>query len=428
MCKKIFITILISMFISATGYSYELFINSDPINASVYSGEELLGKTPLRLHDIKEDRIKLTFKKSGFEDAEEEVVLRDIQRPIRFYTLTSSNISIVLNQNDQALYLNEVNAGKTPLIVHNLPGGTYNIDTSEGVISINTSEYFHQQRTAVTETIFSAALVGASILGMIHFSNINEPVNAHALGVTSLVFGGIFGYNILKLSKLSMGSREDKQAMSGVEIRPYTGMDDRNIFASGMELIGREQWEDAVKKFILVINLYEDSQFVPISYYETGYSYYRMGNYPKARQYLRSFVYEYPLYELFPYGIQYLLDVELRLGDAEKAMESYNSVRPVRIDDESGELYQEFYNLYATLYHDSGEKSLYLFEDLKRELDYFLVNYPESPRYPNIYLLKGRLLYQYLDREEALKIFEEIRNNYSYDKELISEMESIVNE
>ena len=55
--KKIFITILISMLISATGYSYELFINSDPINASVYSGEKLLGKTPMRLHDIKFARI-----------------------------------------------------------------------------------------------------------------------------------------------------------------------------------------------------------------------------------------------------------------------------------------------------------------------------------------------------------------------------------
>jgi tetratricopeptide (TPR) repeat protein len=225
-----------------------------------------------------------------------------------------------------------------------------------------------------------------------------------------------------------MGSREDRQAMSGVEIHPYTGMDDRNVFASGMELIGREQWEDAVKKFILVINLYEDSQFAPISYYETGYCYYRMGNYPKARQYFTSFVYEYPLYELFPYAVQYLLDVELRLGDTDKALEYYESLRPIHIDDESGELYKEYYNLYATLYHDSGEKSLYLFDDLARELDYFLINYPESLSYPDVYLLKGRLLYQYLDRNEALKIFEEIRNSYSFNKELISEMESIVNE
>jgi outer membrane protein assembly factor BamD (BamD/ComL family) len=426
--KKIFIAILISMFISCTGFSYELFINSNPINASVYSGEKLLGNTPIRLHDIKEETIKLTIKKRGFDDVDDEIVFRDIQKPIRYYNLTSSNISIVLNQSDKDLYLNEVNAGKTPLIVDNLPGGTYTMETDEGEISIKNSEYILQQRTAVTETIFSAVLVGASLLGMAQFSSMNDTMNAHALGVTSVVFGGILGYNILKLSKTSMEERKDKIAMSGVEIRQYTGMDDRNTFSSGMEYIGREQWEEAIKKFIIVINLYEDSQFVPISYYETGYSYYRMGNYPKARQYFKSFVYDFPIYELFPYGLQYLLEVELRLGDAEKALEDYNNLSPFHIEDESGELYKQFYSLYVTLYNQAGAESAYIFDDLKGELDRFLDKYPDSPSFPAVYLLKGRLLYQFVDREEGLKIFEDIRKEYSYDKQLITEMDSIINE
>jgi len=426
--KKLLVWVLISLFSCWTVYGYDLFVNSEPIHAEVYSGQQLIGKTPLRLSSLTSDRYELRVKKKGFEDVIDEVELGEGKERIRFYALSPLNISIVLNQKSKDVYLNEIKAGTTPLVIANMPSGTYSIESDKDTIAIENSEYLQATRTAVTETIFSGALFGGSIVGIALYSSRNDTMNAHAFGLTSVVFGALLGYNLLKLSKLSMGSRKDKASMSGVEIREYTGTDDRNTFMEGMEHIGKEQWDEALKKFILVVNLYEDSHFVPISYYEAGYCYFQMGNYPKALQYMRDFVYEYPIYELFPYGVNYLLDIRLRLGRPEDALEDYNRLRPVAIDDESGNLYGEYYENLVTLFRETGEEDRYILEDLLGELDRYLESFPDSASYPGILLMKGKLLYEWLDREKGLSVFEEIGSRFSYDKKITREMESIVNE
>ncbi len=426
--KMLLIIVLILILSFWTGYSYELFITSEPINALVFSGEERLGSTPLRLKGISKESINLTIKKKGFEDIQEEVYLQDLENRMLFYTLSPLNISIVLNQKDKDLYLNDIKAGKTPLIIDNISSGTYKIDSKEGVISIKNSEYSMTTRTALVEALFSASLLGVSIAGIAYFNQNQDTLNAHAMGFSTIIFGGILGYNLLKLYKAGIGSRKDRATMSTVEIKPYRGVDDRNIFSSGMEFIGREQWKEAITKFILVINLYSDSQYVPISVYETGYCYYEMGNYPKAREYFKKFVYEYPIYELFPYGVSYLLDIEMRLGEPDEALKDYNSLKPIYLEDESGELIKEFYDIYLKLFLETDEKNHYILHELLGELDRFLTTYMDSSAYSEIYFLKGKLLYQYLDREKGILVFNDIEEKYSYDKSLISKIESILYE
>jgi len=426
--KKILVWILISLFSCWTVYGYDLFVNSEPIHADVYSNQQLIGKTPLRVSSLTSDRYEISVRKKGFEDVIDEVELGEGKERIRFYALSPLNTSIVLNQKSKDVYLNEIKAGKTPLVIANMPSGTYSIESDKDTIAIENSEYLQATRTAVTETIFSGALFGGSIAGIALYSSTNDTMNAHAFGLTSVVFGALLGYNLLKLSKLSMGIGKEKASMSAIEIREYTGTDDRNTFMEGMEHIGKEQWDEALKKFILVVNLYEDSHFVPISYYEAGYCYFKMGNYPKALQYMRDFVYEYPIYELFPYGVNYLLDIRLRLGRPEDALEDYNRLRPLAIDDESGNLYEEYYENLVTLFRETGEEDRYILEDLLGELDRYLESFPDSASYPVILLMKGKLLYEWLDRQKGLLVFEEIGSRFSYDKKITREMESIVNE
>ena len=55
------------------------------------------------------------------------------------------------------------------------------------------------------------------------------------------------------------------------------------------------------------------------------------------------------------------------------------------------------------------------------------VPFYNSVSYPEIYLRKGRLLYEYLDRDEGKRILNDIKEKYSYDKNLMREVDIILN-
>ena len=428
MLKKCLLCLLVSLLVCWTGYGYEIFVNSEPIHASVFSGETLLGKTPLRLVGEESGTLPLTIRKNGYEEVVDEVTLVETGERIRFFNLSPDNVSIVLDQKGSEVFLNGVSAGESPLVIRNLPGGTYRIKKNQSAILIENAAYRHSKRTAVTETVFSGLLFSGSVAGMAHLRSIGDTMNSHAFGFAAVVFGTILSYNLLKLSKLSIENREDRTGMSGVVVREFTGTDDRDAFTEGMSHIGKEQWEEAVRQFVLVINLYEDSQFVPISYYEAGYAYFNAGNYPKALQYLKDFVYGYPIYELFPYGVLNLLDVQLRLGRPADALSDYESLRPLYIDDESGMLHMDYYDRMVTLFEQTGATRNDLLEDLLTELDRYLEANPSSPNYGKILLMKGTLLYRYFDRKEGILVLEEIRDRFLDDTETMREVERILNE
>ena len=88
-----------------------------------------------------------------------------------------------------------------------------------------------------------------------------------------------------------------------------------------------------------MVNVFSDSEYAAISVYEMGYCYYMKENYAKALEYFRKFVYDYPIYELFNYGVYYLLEIALNNGKNEQALVDNNKLRPVYIEDESGALY-----------------------------------------------------------------------------------------
>jgi tetratricopeptide (TPR) repeat protein len=426
--KKCLLCLLILLIVCWTGYGYEFFINSEPINASVYSGETFLGKTPLRLVGEESHTLRLTIRKEGYEEVVDEVTLLKTGEKMRFFPLSPEHVSIVLDQKGSEVLINGVSAGESPLVIGSLPDGTYRIEKNQNAISIENAEYNNSIRTTVTETIFSGLLFSGSVVGMAHLRGIGDTMNSHAFGFATVVFGSILTYNLFKLSKLSIENKKDRTGMSGVVVREFTGTDDSDTFTEGMSYIGKEKWEEAIRKFLLVINLYEDSHFVPVSYYEAGYAYVNAGNYPKALQYLKDFVYEYPIYELFPYGVLYLFDVQLRLGRSADALSDYEKLRPLHIDDTSGMLHADYYDRMVTLFEKTGGTRRDILYDVLSELDRYLDANPASASYQKILLLKGTLLYRWLDRKKGALVFEEIKDRFSHETEIMREVERILHE
>ena len=160
--------------------------------------------------------------------------------------------------------------------------------------------------------------------------------------------------------------------------------------------------------------------------YEAGLCYSKLKNREKAVEYFRRFVYTLPIYELFPYGVYHLLDLEIAGGDAAKALEDYEALRPVRLEDSSGVLHKDYARVLEALYKASGGDKPDILRDLTAELDAFGARYPGSAAAPDIALLNGKLIYTYLDKTEGARILNEIRRRYRGEKNITGEVDKIL--
>jgi tetratricopeptide (TPR) repeat protein len=163
-----------------------------------------------------------------------------------------------------------------------------------------------------------------------------------------------------------------------------------------------------------------------MSLYQIGNIYHNQGKYEQAEKYLRSFVLEYPSVEFYSFALHSMLDAELKRGNIGKALTDYESLRPIYLDDPSGTLHKNFYDVYTRIYEAGGKTSDQMLLDLRGELDYFIDNYSDTYFYPDVLLLKGRLLYRYLDRSEGKKILNQLQEDYTQREDLLSEVESIL--
>jgi TolA-binding protein len=431
--KKVTILIVTIIFFiqiahSKIALSGEIFINTDPIGAEVFLGNEFMGRTPMRMVDgWEESSKKLQLKKDGYEEVETELMQDDERTTQIYYTLFSPYVDFVLSQREKNIFVNDVNAGRSPLVIKNIPNGIYEIESESDRISISNAEYTQQRRATLFETIFSASGFAASLGSMIYYDNKGNSSRADALAVSSIIFGGLLTYNLLKFYKIGTSEKRDRAQMSAIEISHTSAQADREMFTAGMELVGKEYWNDALTKFNLLVNIHPESRYVPISVYEIGYLYYTTGQYDEAANNFRAFIYEYPVVEFYSYGVYYLIDSELQIGNVIGAMEDYKNLRPFYIDDASGTLYKDYYNLFVKLYTQSGKTDDQMLVDLMVELNYFLDNYSDAYSFPDVLFLKGSLLYRFLNRQSGTEIFDYLRDNFGHRQELIEEIESLLN-
>ena len=203
--KKHFILLVVIIFFSQTVFAKELFIGSDPINAAVYIGEELVGYTPLRLGSVNEEALtSLRLVKPSYEEVEAAVELDETRTQLLYYTLYSPNVDLILSQRNKEVFLNEVNAGNSPLVVKNVPTGIYAFESDRERITITNAEYARIRKTTRGETISSAFLFGASLGGGIYYKNNDNEKAGDLLLLSSAIFAGLLGYNLLKLWKINL--------------------------------------------------------------------------------------------------------------------------------------------------------------------------------------------------------------------------------
>jgi tetratricopeptide (TPR) repeat protein len=430
--KKVLIVTITGFFFltgipAYTEAPYEIFISTDPVEADVFINGSEAGKTPVRLRNFKEDTIELRITKSGFVDINEEITLSKQRRELLFYALAPENLEITFHQKEQNIYVNDEPAGKTPLSIGNLPSGTYRIEKTEDGISFSNEKFKYLKRATLTETLFTAGFMALSFAGTVIYSVQDHPgPQAPILGLSTAVFGGLFGYNLLKLSKINTIFKTEVDDIKAINVETFRRETARDLFSTGMEMLGNENYDEALTKFSFVVNVFSDSEYAAISMYEMGYCYYMKENYAKATEYFRRFVYEYPIYELFNYGVYYLLDIALSSGQFEHAVVDYNKLRPVYLEDESGSLQIEFYRILTELFSQTGETHDYILSDLLTELDFYLENMKDSTAYPDIYMRKGRLLFEHLQRDEGERILNDIKEKYNYDKNLMREVDIIL--
>jgi tetratricopeptide (TPR) repeat protein len=426
--KKHFIFLVVIIFFSQTVFAKELFISSEPINAAVYIGDELVGYTPLRLGGVNEETLaSLRMVKPGYEEVEAAVELDGERTQLLYYTLYSPNVDFILSQRDKEVFLNEVNAGNSPLVVKNIPNGIYAFDSDRERITITNAEYARLRKTTRWEAISSAVLFGSSLGGGIYYKNDDNEKAGDLLLLSSAIFAGLFGYNLLKLWKLNLDEKRDRAEMSAIEISHMSIEADRDMFTNAMEYVGKEYWDDALGKFKLLVSLYPDSQYVPLSLYQMGTIHYNRGEFQKASSDFRSFVYDYPIFEFYAFAVHGLIDSEIQRGNVSTALSHYESLRPIYIEDPSGTLSSRYYDLMVQLYEESGRGNEQIISDLLGELDYFLTKYSDTYFYPDVALLKGLLLYEYLNREQGVALLNALKNEYSQRQEILEQVDVILN-
>jgi TolA-binding protein len=426
--KKVCILLTALFFLAYTCFAKELFISTDPINADVYIGDALIGRSPLRIGSVDVDTAQtLRIVKPGYEDIEFTLELDEARTQLIFHTLYSPNVDFILSQREKEVFLNEVDAGKSPLVVQNVPNGIYRIDSDQNRITISNAEYARLKKTTRWEAISSSVLFAGSLGGAIYFRNNDQEKVADLLVLSTFIFGGLLGYNLLKLGKINLDERRDRAEMSAIEISHKSVEEDRDMFAGAMEYVGKEYYEDALSKFKLLVNLYPDSQYVPLSLFQIGQIYYGSEEYGRAAGSFKSFVYDYPKLELFAFAVHKLIDAELQSGNTSQALGHYESLRPIYIDDPSGTLYGSYYDLFTKLFEENGRRDEQILIDLLTELDYFLDRYGDTYFYPEVLYLKGQLLYTYLDRDAGVAVFDTLKENFSQREEILSKVERTLN-
>ncbi len=426
--KKYFILLVVVIFFSQTVFAKEIFISSEPIRAAVYIGEQLVGYTPLRLGSVDEEALtSLRVVKPGYEEVEAAIELDETRTQLLYYTLYSPNVDLILSQREKDVFLNEVNAGKSPLVVKNIPNGTYAFESDRERITITNAEYARIRKTTRWEAISTAGLFGASLGSGIYYKNGDNEKAGDLLLLSSALFAGLFGYNMLKLWKINLDEKRDRAEMSAIEISHMSIEADRDMFTNAMEYVGKEYWDDALGKFKLLISLYPDSQYVPLSLYQLGTIHYSRSEFQKASSDFRAFVYDYPIFEFYAFAVHGLIDSEMQQGNVSTALSHYESLRPIYIDDPSSTLYSRYYDLMVQLYEESGRRNKQIIIDLLGELDYFINRYNDTYFYPDVVLLKGRLLHEYLNREQGVTLLKSLKNEYSQRQEILDQVDVILN-
>lgn len=424
--KIIFLINILVLASSLDLQAKEIFINTNPINSRVLVDSKIIGRTPVRIKIEDREKIEIQIKKEGYKVLKKSVILKDKDLLNLHFDLVPAKIEITFKEDGKVINICGLPVGETPAVLYNIPNGVYKIEKNNNGYNINPAEYKYAIRSTAIESIYSGGFLTLFLLGMNDLNNKGNTVGTNTLGLGSAIMGCVLGYDLMKILKLKISEEKNRIEVKKIRIKPYQKNDDKLLFTEGVGFIGQKKYGRAIEKFSLLTKLYDDSQYIPISYYELGYCYYNLKNYRSAALHLRKFLYNYPIYEMYQYAFYYYLDSLTKIEKYNQAYKDYQDFKPSYIDDESGSLYKMYFNSLIDLYTQNESVYRVIPYDIVRYIDHYLKKYPSSRILPNIMMLKAKVLYKYLDRKEGLNVLNKIKLIYGKDQKIMKQIESFV--
>ena len=407
-------------------YATEIYVNTNPINSKVYINGQIIGNTPVRTKIKGEKKIDIDIKKDGYKTLQKIVVING-ERVLNFhFDLAPDKIQLILNDKGKIVNICGMPVGETPAILYNVPNGMYEIKKNKKSYDINPAGYKYAIRSTAIESVYSGGMLTLFLLKMNDLKNKGDDVGTAVTSFGSVIMGAVLSYDLLKLLKLRIIKEKARVEVKKIKFKPYQMKDDRILFTEGVSLLGQKRYKNAIEKFSLLTKIYEDSQYVPISYYELGFCYYNLKNYYSTINILNDFLNKYPIYEVYQYAFYYYLNSLIKLKKYSWALIDYQSFKPLIIEDESGTLYKMYYSMLIELYKNNMNNYKRMPYDILKYLNYFLKKYSNSSAFPEIMVLKAELLYRYISKNRGLKVIEEIKRIYGKDQKIMKKLESIV--
>ncbi len=341
--------IIIFTFITLSLYSQEipkyLFINTTPIQASVIvNGTDEGLSTPVLLRDLRGVTLpNIVLKKEGYRDY--ILTSLDIQG-------NSADISMIPLSFE--LYFpttNSYNIGGTnvdgPVLVSNMPEGTYSFFIDNHRMNINYSSSFIPAYAALGT---ASGIAASSMFAMLGLRSYYENLASDALNTGSTLNYGKYteykdgfqnamigtgvtaGVLVTALISVIIAEAVTKYQQSRNSVSTVTSANspyndqDKQFFDGAISLIGTGDIERSTRVLESILNLYPNTNYLPRVYYHLGQNYSLLGNTDNALKYLTEFINSYPLAEYYDFVIQNIAEIYYNKGDLESASIWINKV------------------------------------------------------------------------------------------------------
>lgn len=332
-----FIIFTINLSANEIIYDY-LFINSHPIKAKVIiDGIDKGILTPCIVKNISSLNKNILIKKDGFADY--VIKVSEIKSKNLEINLMPDTINIYLP--DQHKYIIENSTINGPVFLSNIKKGNYKIDkvknniifkkslnflplelalaTALGIsttymfISLGLKEYYYNQATVTTSDFYSK-----------HYKLVSYGFDTSkyiGISITSVLAIALTAVTITDLTLRYHETKNKIQIITDKNIN-----EDKFFYESAIQFLLNGELERSNKVLKTLVNLYPESEYVPLSYYQLGQNYFILKDYKNALLYWEIFIKEYPVAKYYDYVLKNIAEIYYINGDIKTAINYINKI------------------------------------------------------------------------------------------------------
>lgn len=315
--KKFSLLLLLFFYAAAVLMSQNVFIETYPINATVYfDGKLLEDQTPLKLTNVEPGIHTVKIVKKDYKLIEAEISVSADQPTIFLKKLTHDFIIHRFPGEDKIIFNKTIVENQDQLF--RLDEGKFLIKRKEGLINI-IPQYEHQwaiNGLAVGLPLF--ALGSAGLIIDDYFSNEGEfrlsAVSIISLGGTAASAGILAGLLINKAKFIKSIPFTIEEAPSNDEVA-------FEYYSIAEGFLSNGAFQEAQLWYLKVIENHPESRYYPESLYKIAKIHYLSGNDKLAFSELKLLERKYPSSALYDRICKTAADVLYRMGDYKTAME-----------------------------------------------------------------------------------------------------------